>query len=234
MIRVSVVTPTYERHDLLVGLFECFKQQTFPSGMRELIVLDDSSVPYSGLIPDGVRYVYSSVRSTVGEKRNTLSSLATGEIVVCFDDDDYYPPERIQHAVDCLAPGGSELAGSSALDVYFTDLDEAYRFGPYGVHHATAATMAFTKRYAETHSFDPLVRKGEERQFTNNYTVPLVQLQPEWTVLAINRPGRNTVDKHDLIRSGFKVDYAKLYPSFRREYSSLRVVASDVDGLVEP
>ena len=32
-------------------------------------------------------------------KRNKLNALANGEVIICFDDDDYHFPERIAHSV---------------------------------------------------------------------------------------------------------------------------------------
>ena len=42
--------------------------------------------------------------------------MCTCDIIVCLDDDDYYPPERISEAVDKLSNSTSLIAGVS--DVY--------------------------------------------------------------------------------------------------------------------
>ena len=48
-----------------------------------------------------------------------------GEIIVYMDDDDYYPPDRVNHAVNRLRSQPRALAaGSSIVYIYFNDLDK--------------------------------------------------------------------------------------------------------------
>ena len=45
-----------------------------------------------------------------------------GEIIIYMDDDDYYPPERVNHAVNKLRGSPRAMcAGSSAIYIYFND-----------------------------------------------------------------------------------------------------------------
>ena len=37
---------------------------------------------------------------TLGRKRNLSHEMATCEVFVYMDDDDYYPPERVSHMVE--------------------------------------------------------------------------------------------------------------------------------------
>ena len=39
---------------------------------------------------------------TLGAKRNFMHEKARGEFLVYMDDDDYYPPCRIRHAIETL------------------------------------------------------------------------------------------------------------------------------------
>jgi glycosyltransferase involved in cell wall biosynthesis len=45
----------------------------------------------------------------LGQKRNIMHSHARGDIIVYMDDDDYYPPERVEHAVDMLTKNPQAL-----------------------------------------------------------------------------------------------------------------------------
>ena len=70
----------------------------------------------------------------------------TGDILVYMDDDDYYPPERVNHAVSRLMSQPRAVAtGSSVVFIYFNDLEKVFQFGPYGKSHATAGTFAFKR-----------------------------------------------------------------------------------------
>ena len=59
----------------------------------------------------------------LGAKRNFMHSKCNGSIIVYMDDDDYYPPDRISHAVEKLQKDKTALcAGSSEIYVYFKSL----------------------------------------------------------------------------------------------------------------
>ena len=79
----------------------------------------------------------------LGRKRNLMHEKCKGEIIVYMDDDDYYPPERINHAVNRLRSQPKAMAsGSSCMYIYFKHIDKIYQFGPYGARHSTAVTFA--------------------------------------------------------------------------------------------
>ena len=45
----------------------------------------------------------------LGRKRNFMHEKSKGEIIVYMDDDDYYPPDRVNHAVNRLRSRPDEL-----------------------------------------------------------------------------------------------------------------------------
>ena len=81
--------------------------------------------------------------------------------------------------------------------MFFTDTKEIYSFGPYFHNHATNGTMAWTKRYANTHTYDELVAFAEEKSFLDEYKNPLIQLDPMKVMLVISHSD-NTFDKTTL------------------------------------
>ncbi|VFS61148.1 putative glycosyl transferase [Kluyvera cryocrescens] len=91
---VSVVCPTYNRREFLPYLLYIWQYQDYPADKRELIILDDSPASNADLIAmmsdpsqPNVRYIHSPERLVLGQKRNMLNELATGEYIICFDDD---------------------------------------------------------------------------------------------------------------------------------------------------
>jgi glycosyltransferase involved in cell wall biosynthesis len=199
---VSVLTPTYNRRRFIPALIECFKQQDYPADRIEWIILDDGKDKVSDLFEsiglDNIRYYREEKKLTIGAKRNRLNQLAAGDILVCMDDDDYYPPQRISHVVDTLEANPSfQICGSSELYLYFTDDKSIFKIGPYGVGHATNGTLAYRRVYLEGHTHDETVKSGEESSFLNNFTEPMVQLEPHKVVLLISH-SENTFDKRQL------------------------------------
>ena len=200
---VSVVTPTYNRRAYISQVIECFKSQTWPQDQLEWIILDDGTDKVGDLFAPltNARYIALPEKLTIGAKRNRLNKLAKGDIIVCMDDDDYYPPDRVGHAVASLqANPGCRIAGASAMYLNFVDRKEVWLSGPFGPNHGTNNTFAYWRSYTKEHRYDETVTHAEERSFTNDWTEPMVQLNPLSTVL-MTCHANNTFDKKVLLRN---------------------------------
>jgi glycosyltransferase involved in cell wall biosynthesis len=167
----------------------------------EWIVYDDGQDPVGDLIDEASNrlprtiYIRDEEKQTLGEKRNRLNREAKGDILVAFDDDDFYFPERVSAAVTALRSNPTvDLAGSSEVYMYFTDTKEILKMGPYGQTHATNGTMAWRKRYASSHSYDEAVAFAEEKSFLDSYKNSLIQLNPMKVMLVMSHSD-NTFDK---------------------------------------
>ena len=108
---VSVITPTYNRRIFIPQLIKCYKSQTYPKELLEWIVVDDGEDSVEDLFKDveTVKYTRINEKMKLGKKK-FMQQLATGEILVYMDDDDYYPPDRVTHAVDRLSSRPTALA----------------------------------------------------------------------------------------------------------------------------
>ena len=199
---VSVLTPTYNRRRFIPSLIECFKQQTYPMSHIEWIILDDGSDKVADIFEQAglfnLRYYSEAAKLNIGAKRNKLNDLAKGTIIVCMDDDDYYPPERISHAVNKLTANPKyNICGSSELYLFYSDNKTIYKLGPYSSNHATNGTFAYRFSYLENHKYDETVSHGEEPSFLNNYSEPMLQLDPFKAQLLMSH-SENTFDKKKL------------------------------------
>jgi len=198
---VSVVTPTYNRRKFLPMLIHLYKTQTYPKECRELIILDDSLESNEDLIPKdypNIRYIYQKEKMTLGEKRNKLNELAKGKFIICFDDDDYHYPERITYSVFKLEQEKKNIGGCTILDIYFSDLDKIYRFGPYAKNHGTNGTFIYRKSYLDKHKYDPTKNAQEEVAFTNNFSEEMTNLDTGKIILCISHDS-NTYDKKNIL-----------------------------------
>lgn len=203
-MEVSVVTPTYNRRAFIPTLLEIYRNQTFPKERMEWIIIDDGYDCVKDLFEEAsktipnIRYVYRDEKMRIGAKRNELNRMAQGDIIIAMDDDDYYPADRVSTVVEEFRKNPSiDLAGSSEMYLYYQDTQQIYVTGPYGKQHATNGTMAWRKRYAQTHVYDEYVTKAEEQSFLDNYIHPMIQLDPKKTILVICHED-NTVDKREL------------------------------------
>jgi glycosyltransferase involved in cell wall biosynthesis len=182
---VSVLTSTCNRTRFLPRLIAAFKAQTYKN--TEWIILDDgmdnAESYFKGV---AARYIHSNQKQTMGQKLNRLKAEAKGDIVVIMDDDDYYPPERIQTVVDAFAANPTKhVAGCSLVYMYLTELNQIYAVGPYHENHALNCTLAWRAEYGRNHEYDDQETCAVESKFLNEFTEPMIQLDSEKTILHI-------------------------------------------------
>ena len=203
---VSVCTPTFNRRPFIEMMFQCFRNQTYPKDRMEWIIVDDgtdkiSDLIYAANIPQ-IKYISLDKKVSLGEKRNIMHKHIKGSIIVYMDDDDYYPPERVQHAVARLMEVPTALcAGSSEMYIYFKHINKMYQSGPFSPTHATAATFAFRAELLKQTQFENSAALAEEKAFLKNYTIPFVQLDSLKTILVFSHD-QNTFDKKRLLNQG--------------------------------
>ena len=207
---VSVCTPTYNRRRFLPFLIKCFQMQTYPKELMEWIIIDDGEDNVGDIFLDPsldpslkkcIKYFRVEEKMKLGRKRNFMHEKCKGDILVYMDDDDYYPPHRVNHAVHRLRSRPRALAaGSSLIYIYYKHIDKIYRFGPYGPTHSTAGTFAFKKELLRETKYDDEAEMAEEKDFLKNYTIPLVQLDTMKTILVFAHD-HNTFDKKKLLEN---------------------------------
>lgn len=106
-IRVSVIVPTYNRHDLLQTTLASIQQQDYPPECVEIWIIDDGSpddlshFPWSQPGSMCVNYVRQpNCGATVA--RNNGAARATGQVLVFLDDDIELTPTVISKLVQGL------------------------------------------------------------------------------------------------------------------------------------
>ena len=184
---VSVCTPTFNRRPFISSMIKCFLNQTYPHDRMEWIIIDDGTDSIEDIIKyenvPQIKYYRYEEKISLGKKRNLMHEKSTGEIIVYMDDDDYYPPDRVKHAVEKLKGDSKALcAGSSIIHVYFKHIKKIIQFGPYGETHATAGTFAFKRELLEQTSYENHAALAEVKHFLKTYKIQFVQLDPTKTL----------------------------------------------------
>lgn len=235
---VSVCTPTFNRRPFINAMITCFNEQDYPQDRMEWIIIDDGTDPVEDLIASHPRakYFKYDTKMTLGKKRNLMHEKSRGEILVYMDDDDYYPPKRVSHAVEMLVSHPEALcAGSSEIYIYFKHIKQMKRFGPYGPNHATAGTFAFKRKLLKQHKYNEDACLAEERAFLKDYTVPFVQLDPMKVILVFSHE-HNTFDKRKLlVNANPEVvrDSPKKVMDFIKDPNLRRFYLSELEKLLE-
>lgn len=216
MLSVSIITIShYDRKKFLEILIKCIKKQTYKN-IKEWIIIDTSHTGYHKTNEDLEEFVqnyyldtelpnilyYKSKKENIGGWRNESSKLVSGDIIVCMDDDDYYPPERISHAVEKLKDKKALIAGCDKLFLYDIHFKKIYQCKGFGEMHSTNNCMAYWREYLDNHKYDELIHNAEENSFTDNFKIPMVQLDPDKTVLQFSH-SNNTFNKKKIIISNY-------------------------------
>ena len=199
---VSICTPTFNRRPFIPIIIKCFENQNYPKDKMEWIIVDDGTDKIEDLVSHipQVKYFKYEEKMSLGKKRNITNEKAKGDIIIYMDDDDYYPPDRVSHAILMLRTNPKALcAGSSTMFMYFKHINKMYQFGPYGASHATAATFAFRRELLNETKFDENATVAEERIFLKDYKIPFVQLDPMKSILVFSH-NHNSFDKKELLK----------------------------------
>jgi hypothetical protein len=209
--KVVVVCPTYNRRYFFPSLIYQFAYQNYPSELLNMIIYDDSEISNKDLIEmlddtlkNRIIYIHDTNKKPIGYKRNILNTMAKNigaKYIVCFDDDDYYQPFRILYSVYFLKKNKYLIGGSSALPIYYQNIDNIYIIGPfynklyYG--HALNGTFVYDVKYLDNHSYDNTSTKAEETKFLNGFRVRLLQIPYEYIMVCIAHIS-NTIPKDNL------------------------------------
>jgi glycosyltransferase involved in cell wall biosynthesis len=103
MPKVSIITPSMNRHHFLPMLWDCVRTQSVFQDI-EWLVHDGSeqAAEFDWLSHPQIRYLHGPGEMTIGAKRNVLCAAAQGEIIAHFDDDDYYAPQYIENMLSLM------------------------------------------------------------------------------------------------------------------------------------
>jgi len=201
---VSLVTITqYTRRDCLANLAYLIQQQVY-TNIIEWVIVEGTpdkadSIENTKLIsemksPIPIHFIRLGSGQPLSDLRNAGNAACRGDIIVCMDDDDYYPPTRVSHAVCQLQNSTALIAGCSKAYIYFYATCQFFQFKSFGPGHSTNNCLAYKRAYLNNHQHAPGLSKGEESSFTDEFREPMVQLDPMKTIV-ISGHGNNTVDK---------------------------------------
>ena len=162
----SCLMPTFNRRPFVARAITLFQRQTYPNS--ELVILDDGDDAIGDLVPDdpAIRYIRAPRFASLGAKRNAACEAAKGDILLHWDDDDWYSPHRVAIQVEALRASGADLCGIDR--VWFLDPAAAagweYVYPSSGPPWVCGATLCFQREYWRAHPFTSL-NIGEDTIF---------------------------------------------------------------------
>jgi hypothetical protein len=177
------------RSECLKNLYELIKLQIYDN-IIEWVIVEGSKNKEDAEI--NKKHIYELIKNNeiknmtivyieytgkcLSDLRNLGNNKCNGDIIVCMDDDDYYPPERVSHAVESLEKSSALIAGCTDIYMYEFFMGKLYKFKGFHEKHTTNNCMAFKREYLRNHQHEPNLIMSEEKSFTNNFIEPMVQL----------------------------------------------------------
>jgi glycosyltransferase involved in cell wall biosynthesis len=115
---ISCIMPTRDRPEFALQAVRYFQRQDYPA--RELVIVDDGAEDLEARLPldRRIRYVRSAASESLGAKRNRACSLACGDIVAHWDDDDWHGPTRLTVQVAPILRGEADVVGLTGSVVF--------------------------------------------------------------------------------------------------------------------
>lgn len=206
---VSVVTPTWNRAAFLPYLLYMYRYQDYPADRRELVILDDSPQSHLPIIerltqgkPEAfnIRYVHHPEKLALGKKRNMLNALAKGEYILCMDDDDYYPADKISYTINMMQQHRALISGADQIPIWYSHINRLFKTRSFGAQNILNGTFCYHRNYLKKHRYDDDCNLAEEAGFTHQFSVNPLQLPGERTILCISH-SQNTFDKDFVLGS---------------------------------
>lgn len=166
---VSIITPTRNRRHLFSLTLRNWMTTIYPKEKLEWIIVDDGKDDVSDLVQSDSRIKYLRLGGGVngypiGRKRNICCEIASHNIIVCMDDDDYYFPEHVLSRVKTLLTNNVSCVGCSAMGAYDLTTNKS-SFISNGPRFLTESTMAFTKSFWKARQFYIYDVSGEYNKF---------------------------------------------------------------------
>jgi glycosyltransferase involved in cell wall biosynthesis len=152
--------PTYNRRNKIRLALNSYLAQDHQD--RELIVVDDGDDSVKDLLHDIPGVIYyrpikaeAGMRMTIGAKRNMACRIATGDVIVHFDDDDWSAANRISHQLTLMALSGKDVVGYNTL-LFLHEVDnKIYKYlNAQGAVYSCGTCLCYTRAWWEEHPFE--------------------------------------------------------------------------------
>ena len=162
---VTCITPTARRAEWLRHAAELLSAA--PGVAEWIIVLDEGDeqdVSARGEIL--TQHIVVPAGTLIGVKRNLACERATGDIIIHWDDDDWYAPWRVEFQVDELLSNGADICGADHLLCYNPSRGLAWEYAYPARARPWAAgnTLCYRRAFWEQHRF-PEIQLGEDTRF---------------------------------------------------------------------
>ena len=166
---VSCIMPTADRPKFIPLAISYFLDQGYEDA--ELVIVDDGKKSVKDLVPNHprIRYFYTDPIGSIGLKRNYACNLAKGEIIMHWDDDDWYAADWIDNQLKAIEESKADICGLNTITFFSPLVGKFWKYADTKGEHPwlSGATMVYRKSFWQKHPFKDL-QIGEDYDYIWN------------------------------------------------------------------
>ena len=214
---ITILIPTYNRRKFLPLILRNIYAQDYDhqklkvliddDGTEKLFINDELDMVREEIKPIEIIYNHSSIKKTIGKKRNDLIKLCTTKIFAFMDDDDIYMPTYISHSYKTLKDNNAGCVGCDKMLFCMTFKE----FGIYAlscgdnINMIHEATIMATKKWFKGSCKFKNNSEGEGQQLFagQNNTVAITEITK---LMICIQHKENTICKKQFSDDKYKVD----------------------------
>lgn len=195
--KVSLITLVHNRKKYFKLAIYNYQTIDYPKDKLEWVIYDTSCDEESveKLLPRqeirekmNIKYVHDNEIMTIGATRNKAINIASNDIIVNMDDDDYYYPSQVKKRVTNLVNSGKECVGCSIIGSFhinkFISFIEASEIYTPIYNKIYPATLCFKKSFWQDiqcddesiNEFKSIFEKNSKKFYEINWEGILISL----------------------------------------------------------
>ncbi len=207
---ISIVTPTYNRRDMIDIAFHNILSTDYPRDRIEWVIVEDNEdstkmasdkiMNFQMNCPDvKIKYIPIEGKMTIGQKRNIGVENASNGIVLFMDDDDHYPVTSFRRRVAWLLNGWNKnalIACCTTIALY--DLKRgvsAVNVPPWNLplgKRISEATLTFKKTAWLDRKFNEEVSVSEGDEWIHGREDQVIEIVPQQIIVAFSHGGNSS------------------------------------------
>lgn len=194
----ACIMPTFNRRNFVAKAIEYFQRQDYER--KQLIIVDDGTDCIRDLVPEDANLIYIRLnrKTPLGEKRNIAIESAAAEIILHWDDDDWYANDRIGYQTRALVEQGANICGLGsglyydvAVGKFWRCQEELHNTLFYGA--VIGGSLCYTKSlWQKAGKFYPRYTLAEDSYFMRRLAgkgEQILKLSNRNTLIYIRHPG---------------------------------------------
>lgn len=185
--------PTANRRKFVPSSIRMFLGQDYQNS--ELLIVDDGVDCIADIVPrlSNVRYIRIQPGRSLGQKRNLACQASRGEVILHWDDDDWYAAWRIGYQLKALTEAALDLCGVDRVLLVDPKLGRAceYIYRGMGVPWLCGSSLCYRRDFWQRHPFGD-INEGEDTRFVATAVDARIAVLPNSRLLVARIHDGNT------------------------------------------